>query len=229
MVSRTHGKGHDDLAQRLGGFIGQGRMMEMMVVILAGGEGSRLGGDKPLRLLGGRNLISRALDRARYWSGDVRVALRDHEQVPEPGAPVLLDDPDVWGPLAGLGSALNVARETGRSHVLTIPCDMPFLPGDLATRLAEAIGGHGVAMAASNGQLHPVCALWSVHVLDALAAYREAGRRSLRGLAETVGMAIVGWPEDAFANVNTPEELADAERRLTSKIEHVDRSSSADG
>ncbi|URD59800.1 NTP transferase domain-containing protein [Sphingomonas sp. KRR8] len=192
--------------------------MAPLIVVLAGGEGRRMGGEKPLRLLGGETLVDRALRRARHWSDEVRLALRTPEQVPNPGVPILLDDPDVWGPLAGLANALREARRTGRTHVLTLPCDVPFLPDDLLSRLQAAIGDEAVAMAESDGQLHPVCALWSVGVLDRLASYRAAGRRSLKGLAQDAGMVLVDWPEEAFVNVNTPADLAEAERRLRSEV-----------
>lgn len=199
--------------------------MQITIVILAGGEGSRMGGGKPLRRFAGETLIERALRTAAGWSDDVRVAVRDPVQVGSLHVPLLLDDPELWGPLAGLASALAAAREAGRSHVLTIPCDMPLVPADLLERFVGAIGGREAALAASGGQLHPVCGLWSVRVLERLPAYRAAGRRSLKGLAETVGAAVVEWPDEAFANVNTPEELAEAERRLASEVEHVDQGS----
>jgi molybdopterin-guanine dinucleotide biosynthesis protein A len=102
--------------------------------------------------------------------------------------------------------------------VLTLPCDCPFLPGDLLLRLAAAIGDQAVAMAQSEGQWHPVCALWSVGVLDLIPPYRAAGRRSLKGLAEQAGIVLVDWPAALFANVNTPADLASAEQRLASEV-----------
>lgn len=195
-----------------------------MVVILAGGEGRRMGGGKPLRLLGGETLVDRALRQARGWSDDVRLALREPDQAGRSDLPILMDDPAIWGPLAGLTSALKAAKAAGRTHVLTLPCDMPFLPGDLAEQLAEAAADGGVALASSEGQLHPVCGLWPVWALDAIPAYLAAGRRSLKGLAEVVGVTAVDWPEAAFANVNDPAELEAAERRLASEVEHCDGS-----
>ena len=197
--------------------------MDPMIVILAGGEGSRMGGGKPLRMLGGETLVQRALMRARGWSSDVRIALRSADQAPGLDAPALMDDPEVWGPLAGLASAFAAAREAGRSHMLTLPCDMPFLPDDLVERMRQEIGETRAALAVSDGQLHPVCALWSVEAGEKVEAYREAGRRSLKGLAETVGFVAVEWPAGTFSNVNTPGELADAERRLASEIQHRNR------
>lgn len=194
--------------------------MKFLTVVLAGGEGSRMGGGKPLRMLGEETLITRAVRLARSWSGDVVLALREPLQAGEHGLPILLDDPDVWGPLAGLSSALSAAQERGHSHVLTLPCDMPFLPSDLPHRLAHE-GGKGVALASSDGQLHPVCGLWPVSVSDRIPAYVAAGRRSLKGLAESVGMTAVDWPGACFVNVNDPDELAAAELRLALEFQDV--------
>lgn len=200
---------------------GQGRRMTILVVILAGGEGRRMGGNKPLRTLAGETLIARAAALARQWSNDVRLALRTGEEVGNVGMEVLLDEPGMEGPLAGLASGLREARAGGHSHLLTLPCDMPFLPADLAKRLAAA-SRKEVVLAASEGQLHPVCGLWPADALDHVAPYHKAGRRSLKGLAEIVGFRTAEWPADVFVNVNSPEELAAAERRLLSKIERVD-------
>jgi molybdenum cofactor guanylyltransferase len=182
-------------------------------VVLAGGEGRRIGGEKPLRRLGGVTLLDRALAFAATQSDLVAVSLRTTDQVEAPqGLPILLDAPDIPGPLAGLAAGLAYAREQGRPAVLTLPCDTPRLPDDLAARLAERlIDGVGVVLAESGGQLHPVCGLWRVTCADALPGYVAQGRRSLWGFAKTVGMVQVEWPMtpyDPFVNVNTPEDLA---------------------
>lgn len=184
--------------------------MRPAVLILAGGEGRRIGGSKPLRRLGGRTLIERAVERARSWSDHIAVGARDSAQVGSPGVPVLIDPPGLEGPIAGLGSALRMERET----VLTIPCDTPFLPDDLAERLAAALPGHAAALAASGGRVHPVCGLWRIDALAQVRSYAASGRRSLTGFAEMIGYAAVEWPEGAFFNVNNPEDLAEAEARL---------------
>jgi molybdopterin-guanine dinucleotide biosynthesis protein A len=199
--------------------------MKPAVVILAGGEGSRIGGGKPLRLLKDRSLLDRAIRRALSWSEEVTIAARSRGQVGDPGLPVLLDPPGLEGPLGGLASALRLDRQA----VLTIPCDMPFLPDDLPARLAEALGGRGVALAASGGHVHPVCGLWRADALAQVPAYAESGRRSLIGFAESIGYATVEWAGEPFFNVNSREDLAEAERRLASEIEDVDRRSGFDG
>ncbi|MEA3012089.1 MAG: molybdenum cofactor guanylyltransferase [Sphingomonadales bacterium] len=175
----------------------------MRIVILAGGEGRRIGGGKPMRRLAGETLIDRALRRARTWSDEVLVAAREGGD--------LEDDPEVEGPLGGVAAALALGGD-----VLTIPCDMPFLPDDLPARLAS---GKAAALAASGGHLHPVCALWTAEAATGLPAYLATGRRSLKGFAEAVGYEAAEWPVepyDPFFNINDEADLARAEALLRS-------------
>lgn len=186
--------------------------VDPVVVVLAGGEGRRMGGAKPLQRFGETTLIGRALELARGYGGAVAVALRDPAQVADIGeARLLVDDPSVGGPIAGLASALAHGRSCGARFVLTLPCDTPLLPSDLRSRLAAALADdRNVALASSGGRLHPACALWRVEALDQLAGYLATGRSSLKGFAETCGMATVDWAvgaADPFANANTPDDL----------------------
>jgi molybdopterin-guanine dinucleotide biosynthesis protein A len=184
------------------------------VVILAGGEGRRIGGDKPLKMVGGERLIDRALRHARAWSDSVAVAVREAAQAGGIDA-LLIRDAEVPGPLGGLISALRFATERKCELLLTIPADMPFLPPDLLERLAGALGEYRCALASSGGHLHPVCGLWRSALVVEAEAYARSGRRSLRGLGEIVGFAAVEWPvqPDSFFNVNTSDQLAEAARR----------------
>lgn len=188
------------------------------VAILAGGGGTRIGGGKPLRLLGGVPLIERALAAARAWSDDVVVVGRDRAQIGAAAVRFLGDTPGIEGPLAGLAVALCHAQDAGHAALLAIPCDSPFLPADLFERLRAALTHEtGAALAASGGRLHPACGLWRVRSLAALDAYCATSRRALRGFAEQVGFATATWPEtpvDPFFNVNTPDDLARAEALL---------------
>lgn len=191
--------------------------MNLAVVVLAGGEGRRIGGGKPLRTFGGEPLIVRAIRMARCWSTIVAVAVRDPAQVGSVDAELIADKSEIAGPLAGLAAGLAFAERSGCELLLTIPADMPFLPEDLSSRLVEAIAGKRAAVAASGNQPHPVCALWSTAVSAELTEYLAERRRSLRGLAQQVGSVQVEWPTtalDPFFNVNFAEDLCEAERRL---------------
>jgi molybdopterin-guanine dinucleotide biosynthesis protein A len=192
--------------------------MRIAAVVLAGGEGRRISGGKPHRRLGGRTLLERALERARALSPDVALAVREPGQAGGAEVEVLTDAPGIEGPLAGLASALAFARARGAQAVLTLPCDAPFLPDDLAGRLSQALQADAsCAVPQSGGRLHPTCALWRAELGPALQAYAASGRRALIGFAETVGLVAVPWPDepvDPFFNINTPEDLERAEALL---------------
>ena len=191
--------------------------MNIPVVILAGGRGSRIGGEKPLRLLGGRTLLDRAITLGRQWSEQVAVAAREEAQTGATRTHWIQDEPNVEGPLAGLCAALRFARDGGSVAVLTIAADMPFLPQDLSQQLVRGIGDACAAIARSSGHLHPVCGLWRTSALDMVPDYVASGHLSLRGFAETVGFEAVEWPTDPtdpFFNINSAEDLEMAERLL---------------
>jgi molybdopterin-guanine dinucleotide biosynthesis protein A len=187
------------------------------VAILAGGEGRRIGGGKPLRLLGGQRLIDRALAQARQWSDLVAISVRDPAQVEPVDAPLLTDEPGNGGPLAGLVSAMTHPGSNGCPQLLTIAADTPLLPRNLLERLLAEIGESRCALASSGGRLHPVCGLWRTSAVSQVEHYLATGRRSVRGFAELVGYQSVEWRVDAvdpFFNVNSAEELRAAEAML---------------
>ena len=190
---------------------------DVAVVILAGGVGTRIGGGKPIRRLAGERLIDRALRMARRWSDIVAVAVRDPIQIQPIDAPVILDEPGVVGPLAGLAAALRFGSEAGAEFVLTIPADSPFLPSDLLDRLGLEIGPRGCALACSGGQLHPVCGLWRTSTFGQLDDFLRGERRSLRDFAARIAFYEVVWPSeplDPFFNINTADQLVEAESRI---------------
>jgi len=203
--------------------------MRIVVAILAGGEGRRIGGEKPQRLLGGQRLIDRAELLARQWSDVVAVVVREPDQIGRATLACIFDEPGLDGPLGGLAAALRFADSGGCEAVLTIPADMPFLPSDLSARLSAEIGNAKAAVARSGGHLHPVCALWSTRwVLEVLPEYVASERRSLKGLAEAVGYAAVDWasePLDPFFNINSAEDLVQAEQLLATALASRNRGS----
>jgi molybdopterin-guanine dinucleotide biosynthesis protein A len=192
-------------------------MSDIVVAVLAGGEGSRIGGGKPLIELGGRTLVERAFERARGWSPTSIVSIRSAEQLGTCNLPWIADAARIDGPLAGLAAGLGWACRQGAEALLTIPCDMPFLPGDLARKLLDEVGDLSAAVASSGGELHPVCSLWRNAAIDEFPRYCASGRRSLKGFAKHVGFAEVEWPvepRDPFFNINSPADLAAAEDML---------------
>lgn len=190
-------------------------------IVLAGGQARRMGGgDKALRLLAGRTLLDHVL--ARLAPQVDRVALNangDPARFAAWGLPVLADTlPDFPGPLAGVLAGLRWAAGQGAAEALVVPTDSPFLPPDLLARLRAGRGDAALACAASAGQVHPVAALWRTGLADPLEAALLAGERGMERFMRGQGLAVVAFPMgpegDPFANLNTQDELADAEGRL---------------
>jgi molybdopterin-guanine dinucleotide biosynthesis protein A len=196
-------------------------------LILAGGLGRRMGGlHKPFARIGGASLLEAVIARARGQCDALAINL--HEATPEArevfggfGLPLLADAlPGHAGPLSGVLAGLDHAAEHGMSHVLSLPCDGPFLPVDLGARLSAAAlaKGDGLACAASGGRLHPVVALWPTRLRDDLRrALTFEGLCKVGQFQQRYDMAAVEWvfrARDPFFNVNTPDDLVLARELL---------------
>lgn len=188
----------------------------VVAVILAGGQGRRMGGvDKAMVALAGRTLILRVFERVAPQVAAAAISANgDPARFAAFGVPVLADAPQeppgrFAGPLAGLlaGARWALAAHPG-ALLLSVPCDVPFLPADLVARLAAA---RLPACAASFGRLHPLVALWRP---EALVGPAGAGG-SARALLAALGGGSVAWDgeEDPFVNVNDRAALLAASRR----------------
>lgn len=199
-------------------------------LILAGGLGRRINAlalgatEKPLVPLGGRPLIAHVIARLRPQAGPLFINANAPAGTYEGfGLPVLPDTIAGYpGPLAGVLAGLDHLAETGAaSSLVTVAADTPFLPDDLIARLTERYRESGtVVCAESGGQRHPVIALWPVAARTALRQSLEAGRLKVGLLLDTLNAVTVSWeglPDDPFFNVNTPEDLAIAEKRLAAR------------
>jgi molybdopterin-guanine dinucleotide biosynthesis protein A len=182
-------------------------------LVLAGGEGRRMGGaDKALLPLGGKPLLDHVLARLVPQVGLLAISANGAAgRFARWGLPVLADE-QVMGPLAGVLAGLRWAAQTGGESLLTVAVDSPFFPDDLAARL-----GAGPAMAAWQGRLHPTFAVWPVTLAPLLAAELAKGHTRLRDFAALAGARVVDFGaegEDPFRNLNTRADLAAAEGLL---------------
>jgi molybdopterin-guanine dinucleotide biosynthesis protein A len=200
----------DEFAPRIGRIAG---------AVLAGGSSSRMGAPKAFTLLAGRLLLAHVLDRLRPQTACIYLNPRDDSDRWRAFGCPLVADPPQWrgaGPLAGVAAILARAAGEGFVWVATAPCDAPFLPVDLVTRLAEPIVlGAPAAGAVGAGGLEPLFALWPVAAAGRIEAALAERRAGPSRVLQEMGAARVSFgssPEaDPFANLNTPEELAAAE------------------
>ncbi len=209
-----------------------GHKTPILALILAGGLSRRMGGfNKPMLELGGMRLIDRTISTAQTQCQAVAINL--HDTTPEAQAPFvplglpLLGDalPGHLGPLAGVLAGLDHAADKGFNALLSLPCDCPFLPEDLAARLYEAAKKSvaGLACAASGGRAHHVVALWPTSLREKLRrALIDEDLRKVGQFQQRMGCAQVEWifrERDPFFNVNTPEDLLLAQNWLSMRPE----------
>src|SRR5215468_11576338 len=183
-------------------------------VVLAGGQGRRMGSvDKGLVLLQGRPMVRHVLERLRPQVEEILINANQHRAEYEAfGYAVFADAIGGFaGPLAGLQVGL---AQAAHPLVATVPCDSPFLPADLVSRLRGALESHGadLAVARTFDQPHPVFALVRRSLLAHLARFLEGGGRKIDAWYASLKVVEVAFDDEAaaFRNINTAEELKQA-------------------
>lgn len=184
-------------------------------VILAGGQGRRMGGvNKGLQKFRGKLLVEWAIERFGPQVDELLISSnQDHGAYAEYGNRVIADNVvGSAGPLAGLQSALSVAMHEG---VVTVPCDSPFLPLDLVYRLCRAVEMQRaqVGVAVTGTQPHPVFLYCRRDLLPNLNEFLTAGGRKVEAWYSNLQVAEIHFDDqpDAFRNINTLDELKDLE------------------
>jgi molybdopterin-guanine dinucleotide biosynthesis protein A len=190
-------------------------MSEITGIVLAGGQGSRMGGvDKGLQPFRGRPMVAHVLERLRPQVGEILVnANRNVEAYAGFGHRVIADEiAGFAGPLAGFERGLAHATT---ELVATAPCDSPFLPLDLVARLHEALerAQAELAVAKTGDQAHPVFCLMRRTVHASLRDFLGSGQRKIDRWYSKLSVVEVAFDDEAeaFLNINTREELAGLE------------------
>jgi molybdopterin-guanine dinucleotide biosynthesis protein A len=200
-------------------------MKQPLGVILAGGQATRMGGgDKGLLRLGGQTLLDHVIDRLAPQVAELALnANGDPARFSSLRLPVLADSiAGFAGPLAGVLAGLDWAAEQGGDTIVTAAADTPFFPCDLVPQLLLRSEGmtHPLVLAATpdakrGTARHPTFGLWPVALRDDLRAALNGGLRKVVLWTEKHGGREALFPqEQAFFNVNTPEDLAQAEAML---------------
>ena len=188
-------------------------------LLLAGGRARRMGGeDKGLLPLAGLPLAAWALKSLSVQVDHLLIsANRNHQRYRELGAEVVSDTlGDFSGPLAGFAAGLGQIRTP---WLVTVPCDSPLVVPDYVSRLWAAIepGGIDAVVAHDGNRLQPVFSLLRRGVLGDLEAFLDLGERKIDLWLERLSWRVVDFSDapDMFLNVNTPEDLARVEARIT--------------
>lgn len=206
---------------------------DIVGVLLAGGQSRRMfeatgsPGDKGLLDIAGKPMLGHVMERLKpQVARMVLNANGDPARFARFGLPVAPDPVGGYaGPLAGVLAGMRWSEENapGASHIATVSTDAPFIPSDLVRRLAAGLSAdRPIALARSNGELHPVIGLWPVALADDLEAALRGGTRKVLAWTDGHGTCATDFPMveiggervDPFFNANTPDELDEARRML---------------
>ncbi|MDX5379254.1 MAG: molybdenum cofactor guanylyltransferase [Halomonas sp.] len=188
-------------------------------LILAGGQGSRMGGrDKGLERLGGVALVDHVRARLAGNVAEVLISANRHLECYRTLVDHVVTDTEggFQGPLMGIYSGLCAATTP---WVLVVPCDTPLLPHDLVTRMAAGIGHHRIAVAHDGERWHPVVMLLERALAGDLFTALAAGERKVGRWIERHAWTCVDFSDcpGAFGNLNTEEDKRCLEARMHSK------------
>ena len=197
--------------------------MMLHALILAGGQGSRLGLIRKDQVrINGVSLLDRMAGQFAAAGANLLVSV-GRETSLRRGDAVVLPDPDlpIGGPMAGLVAAAEHLKDHRSEDLLvTAAVDTPFLPDDFVRRLVGALdGGAAAARAGWRGNFYPTNAIWRVSALADLPRRAREGTapNSPKALLAQLGAPAVDWAdtldEDPFANLNTLDDLVALMRR----------------
>ena len=188
-------------------------------VLLAGGNSSRMGRNKALMPLAGLRLVDRVLGVLSGILDNLLMVTNSPDLYADLGVRMVPDLVAGKGALGGIHSAIHHAAAP---HCLVVACDMPFLNPDVLRYLVDQRAGYDVVVPDANGRPQPLHAVYGKACLQPIARRLESDRLHVVGFFPDVRVREVTAqelgefdPEGlSFRNLNTPEEFADAERRL---------------
>ena len=181
--------------------------LNLSTLLLAGGQGSRLGGiDKGLVSFDGEPVAERLSRLLAQHGNEVLISCNRNADQSRQWADRLVRDPqpDYPGPLLGILSAMRVASG---SHLLVVPCDMPLLDAPLLQALIALASEHpeqAIALQGGN-QLQPLICILPLALLGALEQAWQAGQRSPRRwlIGQQVVTLTIAADDPRLLNANT--------------------------
>jgi len=192
------------------------RLEDVTAIVLCGGTATRLGAmDKTLVPLLGQPLVSYTAEALAPQVGELLLASgRDAEPYAALGYRVVADTHPGDGPLGGVASALASVES---DWILVHPGDTPFPDHGLVARLGPVADVRGLAVPRTGDQRQHLVLLMSRAVADQLAAFYESGGRAVREWLDDLAAQSVDLSDvaESFFNINTPDDLAEAEQRIT--------------
>jgi molybdenum cofactor guanylyltransferase len=186
--------------------------------ILAGGQARRMEGqDKGLVMLKNKPMIEYVIETLNPQVACLLINVnRNHDRYSEYGFDIVSDELSGYhGPLAGMASSLNKIKT---SYMLTVPCDSPFIPNDLAQRLIIALESKDadISVAHNGERMQPVFCLIKKELLSSMNDFLNQGERKIDKWFNQHALAIADFSDipKTFDNLNTLEDIQAVETSL---------------
>lgn len=191
--------------------------MKIDAAILAGGKSSRMGSDKSVLEVGGRQMLARVLEAVRVVAERTFVISNTPELHAFLSVAIFPDLIKNVGPMGGIHAALTHARA---SHCLIVACDLPFLRAEALKKLVAGCKGSQICAAKSRRGIEPLCAIYPKSCLPAIETRIAAQNLSLMNFLQQAGVQTIDVDDPAvplFLNVNTKADLARARKWACSR------------
>ncbi len=200
-------------------------------VILAGGRGSRMGGDKGLVDLMDKPMVVHVVDALSTVAEDMTVSVGGgcapaYQRALGTRVRTVEDRAAGRGPLEGLCNGFAAPRET---YVAVVPCDVPLLRPEVLRLLADRAVGRDGAVPVVRGYLEPLVAVYERDAgLRSFSEELETGRGKVTNAlarmdierVEEDDLRVVDGQLQSFWNINSKEDLMKAEEMVRRRSRH---------
>ena len=180
-------------------------VMQVTLLVLAGGDSRRMGRTKAWLEVGETTLVRWVIDRLAPSFSEVVVSFAEPEQVRElMPYRIVFDRKPSTGPLAGLEAGLGAARN---DVTFAVACDMPYVTHEMAEMAVAASHGCDAAIPRIDGRPEPACAAYRRSALASITAALDAGRYKASDLTEQLEVAwLEGLDPHLFRSLNGPDD-----------------------
>ena len=195
-------------------------------IVLAGGKGLRLGGEKAFLEINGENLLQRVISRLDFLNSDTILVIAEEQKLPQlaynQSLKIVTDIYPRKGPLAGIYSGL---LNSYSEKTFVVACDMPFLDKELISYLLEVSIGFDITIPRFGNIVEPLHSVYSKNCLEAIVKLLVSNNLKVDNLLKMVKVRYVETQEVnyfdpdhfSFFNINTKKDLIFA-RKLAERV-----------
>jgi molybdopterin-guanine dinucleotide biosynthesis protein A len=178
---------------------------DISAIILAGGKGTRMNGEKPLLPVSGVRLIEKVVRNIEPYFAEILISSRSKEMFAFLPYPVVVDEKPGYGPLMGILSGL---RASGNQANFVIACDIPEIDGDFLENMISFVDDYDIIVPVpGEGKFEPLFAFYNKRLIPIIEDLLNQGVGKINKLfpkcrTKYIPMEEKGW----YYNLNTMDD-----------------------